>query len=64
MECISQTTMKHCSCTYPGCERRGSCCKCVAYHQKRGEIPGCFFTPTGERTYDRSVANLFRDRGF
>lgn len=62
MDCISTTTLKHCTCTVTACDKRGNCCKCVAYHQKQGEIPGCFFTPEGERTYDRSIAHLCRDR--
>ncbi len=62
MECISATTKEHCTCTQLSCDKRGSCCKCVTYHRNRGEIPGCFFTPEGERTYDRSIAHLCRDR--
>jgi hypothetical protein len=63
MECISKRSLEHCTCTYAACDKRGSCCKCVVYHREKGEIPGCFFTPEGERTYDRSLANLIRDRG-
>ena len=50
-----------CTCTYLSCDKRGNCCQCVSYHQKKGEVPGCFFTPEGERTYDRSKANFVRD---
>lgn len=50
-----------CSCTYP-CPRKGKCCECVKYHRSMGEIPGCFFSKQGERTYDRSLENLLRDR--
>ncbi len=63
MECISTQSLKHCTCTYTACDKRGNCCKCVAYHQKKGEIPGCFFTPEGERTYDRTFRNFLQDRG-
>jgi len=63
MECISKRSLEHCSCTYTACDKRGSCCKCVIFHREKGEIPGCFFTPEGERTYDRSLENLIRDRG-
>ena len=52
-----------CKCTYPGCPRKGNCCQCVAFHRGNGEAPGCFFTPAGERSYDRSLGNLMRDRG-
>lgn len=62
MDCISTTSLKHCTCTYTACDKRGNCCKCVQFHQRRGEIPGCFFTPEGERSYDRSLANFIKDR--
>ena len=63
MECTATKSKSHCTCTYTSCEKRGNCCKCVEYHQKKGEIPGCFFTRDGERTYDRSIRNLIADRG-
>jgi polyribonucleotide nucleotidyltransferase len=34
----------------------------VAYHRACGELPGCFFTKEGERTYDRSLRALMKDR--
>lgn len=54
---------KDCACTYSSCSRRGNCCQCVAYHRGKQEAPACFFTPAGEKTYDRSLCNLMRDRG-
>ena len=63
MECISDKSLKHCTCTYTACDKRGNCCKCVTYHKDRGEIPGCLFSTDAERSYDRSLANLVRDRG-
>lgn len=62
MECIAPISLKDCTCTFMSCDKRGNCCKCVTYHRAQGEIPGCFFSPAAERTYDRSVANLCRDR--
>lgn len=50
-----------CTCTY-SCVRHGKCCECVDYHRKFGEVPGCLFTEKGERTYDRSVENLYKDK--
>ncbi len=50
-----------CTCTYP-CDKHGKCCKCVAYHRRKGEIPGCFFSGKIEKTYDRSVDCLYRDK--
>ncbi len=63
MECISSRTIKHCTCTYSSCEKRGNCCKCVMYHRDKGEIPGCFFSGKGERSYDRSIGNFIKDQG-
>ncbi len=51
-----------CTCSYVSCSRAGVCCECVAYHRDKGEIPGCFFPPEAEKTYDRSVANLLKSR--
>jgi hypothetical protein len=62
MECVSTTSRQHCTCTYTGCDKRGNCCQCIQFHRQRDEIPGCFFTPAGERSYDRSLAHFLRDR--
>jgi hypothetical protein len=59
MDCNVEKNMEHCTCTY-SCEKRGKCCECVLYHRRSGELPGCFFTPEYERTYDRSAANFIR----
>jgi hypothetical protein len=59
MDCNVEKNMEHCNCTY-SCEKRGKCCECVRYHLRSGELPGCFFTPEYERTYDRSAANFIR----
>lgn len=64
MECISSRSKDHCTCTYIACDKRGNCCQCVIYHRGKGEIPGCFFTPDGERTYNRSLASFSKDQGF
>ena len=45
------------------CDKRGNCCKCVEYHQKKNEIPGSFFTAAGEKNWDRSFANFVKDQG-
>ncbi len=62
MECISTRTLEHCTCTYTSCDKRGNCCKCVLYHREKGQIPGCFFSVKGERTYDRSLQNFIKDK--
>ncbi|GAB4033867.1 MAG: DUF6485 family protein [Elusimicrobiota bacterium] len=61
MECKKKENAASCSCSYDPCPRKGVCCECVAYHRENGEIPGCFFTKTGEKTYDRSIENFIRD---
>ncbi|MCF7907496.1 MAG: DUF6485 family protein [Candidatus Omnitrophica bacterium] len=43
-----------CSCSYPGCPRKGVCCECLQYHLANNEIPGCLFPPEAEKTYNRS----------
>ena len=50
-----------CTCTYTSCSRRGKCCECVSYHRRSGEVPGCFFSISAEKTYDRSIENLYKD---
>jgi hypothetical protein len=59
--CSHQKKPTPCTCTYPGCARHGKCCECVAYHRASGEVPGCFFSAQGEKTYDRSIEALARD---
>ena len=61
MACEHNSSMK-CTCTYD-CPRRGKCCACLANHVGSGDFPACFFTPAGEKKYDRSYAALKRDRG-
>ena len=62
MDCKRKDNIKSCSCTYEPCPRKGVCCDCVAYHRASGELPGCYFTPEAERTYDRSIANFLRSK--
>jgi hypothetical protein len=54
MECKKEENAKVCTCTY-NCSKRGMCCECVATHRAIGELPGCFFPPDAEKTYDRSI---------
>jgi hypothetical protein len=60
MECRQTKNLKQCACTYQGCSRRGLCCECVGYHLKARELPGRFFPPAAERTYDRSFEHFAR----
>ena len=62
MECDIEKNKASCTCTY-SCGKKGKCCECVAYHRGMNELPGCFFPPEAERTYDRSYeyfASLFK----
>lgn len=58
MECDLKRNLVQCPCSYGSCSRRGKCCECVAYHRRSNQIPGCFFTPEAERTYDRSITKF------
>ncbi|MCE5302239.1 MAG: DUF6485 family protein [Planctomycetaceae bacterium] len=60
MECQQSKNAKHCTCTYSSCSHHGICCECVRYHLASSELPGCFFPPGAERTYDRSFAHFAR----
>jgi hypothetical protein len=60
MQCDIEKNKKNCTCTYASCSKRGKCCECVSYHVSRDELPGCFFPPDVERTYDRSRAAYLR----
>jgi Domain of unknown function (DUF6485) len=62
MDCPSSSSPEHCSCTYAACDKRGNCCQCVTFHRQRDELPGCFFSAVGERSYDRSLAHFLKDR--
>jgi len=58
MECKLEENLKHCPCTYPGCDKKGKCCDCLAYHLSREELPACCFPAAMEKTYDRSIKKL------
>ena len=60
MDCNIKSNTEKCSCTYEPCSRKGKCCECVVYHKKQGELPGCFFPVTAERTYDRSIEKFLQ----
>ena len=60
MECQQQKNLEACTCTRPGCPRKGKCCECVAHHRRGQGIPACFFPPAGEKTFDRSVENFIK----
>ncbi|MEO0049811.1 MAG: DUF6485 family protein [candidate division WOR-3 bacterium] len=55
MECNIKQNLSRCTCTYEPCSRKGRCCECIASHRQNNELPGCFFPPEVERTYDRSI---------
>jgi hypothetical protein len=56
-----EASLEICNCTYEPCSRKGVCCECIRYHKGAGELPACFFSEKGERTYDRSVAHFVRE---
>ncbi len=65
-ECKIEQNKAKCNCTYEPCPRKGICCECLAYHQRLGELPACYFPDDVERTYDRSIERFietYRKRG-
>jgi hypothetical protein len=60
MECKQADNLEQCTCSYGGCPRKGLCCECVSYHLAARQLPGCFFPPDAECTYDRSFAHFAR----
>ncbi|MBE9511646.1 MAG: hypothetical protein IMY71_12280 [Bacteroidetes bacterium] len=64
-ECKKEQNMNFCNCTYP-CGKKGTCCDCIHYHKRMGELPACYFPDDIEKGYDRTIENfvaLFNDRG-
>ena len=51
-----------CTCTYTSCSRHGKCCECIAYHRRMDEAPGCLFSKAAEKTYNRSISMLYKDK--
>lgn len=59
MNCVNKSkNLDFCACSYSSCSRKGACCECVRYHLTQGQVPGCFFPPAAEKTYDRSIENF------
>jgi hypothetical protein len=52
--------LANCTCTYPGCPRKGNCCECVTYHRRANQLPACFFPADVEATFDRSYRTFAR----
>ncbi len=61
MDCKKEENKKNCACTYEHCSRKGICCECIAFHRARDEMPACYFTPDGEKEYDRSIAAFIKN---
>jgi len=61
MECDVKKNAQSCNCT-ASCGMHGKCCECVAYHRPLGQFPACFFSDKAEKTYDRSISALQKDR--
>ena len=60
-ECRLEQNVAHCTCTYEPCSRKGKCCECIVYHRRMKELPGCLFSPEGERAYDRSIRRFITE---
>jgi len=53
-----EKNLQNCNCSYAGCEKKGVCCECIAYHRSMRQLPACFFSEADERSYDRSFARF------
>ena len=60
MDCIHETNLSRCNCSYSSCDKKGKCCLCLSYHRRNGQLPACFFDQEYERTYDRSLGNFLK----
>jgi len=64
IDCVNrQKNLKKCPCTYSGCDKKGWCCECLAFHLSRDELPGCCFSKEAEASYDRSFRKFAEDKG-
>ncbi|MFH1848936.1 MAG: DUF6485 family protein [archaeon] len=63
MECSVKDNTERCTCSYPGCSRKGKCCECLKYHLENRELPGCCFPAAAESSYDRSFEHFIRING-
>lgn len=61
MNTCTSKNLKRCTCTYEPCSRKGICCDCMHYHRINGELPACYFSPSAERKYDRSIEAFIAD---
>ncbi len=63
-ECVNkEKNLAKCPCTYSGCDKKGICCECIAYHLAMNELPACCFSKEAEKTYDRSFRKFIEDKG-
>lgn len=60
MECMKETNLQNCNCSYDPCSRKGICCECIRYHLKMRQLPGCCFPEEAEKTWDRSFEHFAR----
>ena len=58
MECQKTQNLENCNCSYSPCERKGTCCECIAYHLGSRQLPACCFPAAAEATYDRSFEHF------
>lgn len=62
MDCqTKKKNLDFCNCSYPSCPRKGFCCQCLQYHLPSRQVPACFFSAQGEKSYDRSIDNFIAD---
>jgi len=65
-ECKIEENLKHCTCSFTSCAKRGLCCECIEAHRGNGELPACYFPSDVEKTGERSIKKfieLIKERG-
>lgn len=62
MECRREENLKNCNCAF-NCDKKGICCKCLAYHRDQGELPACYFSDAVAASYDRSFKTYLKEKG-
>ena len=58
MECKKPENAAKCSCISLDCERRGTCCDCLASHLARKSLPRCCFPAEPKDPPSRSFAGF------
>ncbi|MEW6754509.1 MAG: DUF6485 family protein [Candidatus Latescibacterota bacterium] len=59
MDCRKEENLLRCPCPSTTCERRSTCCHCLAAHLSHREFPACVFPNDGKK-HARSFESFAR----